>query len=567
MAMRSEDPGQPPPDLDAVPGPVPPPAPGPAPVPGAPEVPLAGGGPRRLHVLSPVFFASRHALRLWPLAVLVAARRQFWLLVLGALVLLAWSTLEWLRRTYELEGGALRLEEGVVARKLRAVPFDRIQQVELVRKPLHRLLGVASLRVETAGGGTAAEVDLDVVTLEEARTLRASLLRAKAQVTGARGGAVGTGADTAGPPAAAGAPGDQAGAGAAGTAAGQVATGQPDAWADAEAPRAERMLLRLSLGEVMLAGITGSRAAAALVILGPISQATDWFPGLTDWLFARFDPEAVTPTTPAAFAAVAVLAVVVWLGLAAASSIVTDYGFTLARAGNDLVVRRGLLERREAVLPLGRLQVVRIEESLLRRALGLASIRIQSAGRTGGGDQTASRLAIPVLQRVQVNRVLEELLPGAAPVPRLLLPPPAARRRAVTRSVLTATVFIAAVGLSLWWLTSLGVLGVPAALAVLALPVLAVAVTIGLAAYRSLGHATREGFLYARVGVAIRVTTAVPVAKAQSGSVRTTPFQRRAGLATLHVDVAGGGPTPKVHDESEATATGLLQVVLGRRRR
>ena len=567
MAMRSEDPGQPPPDLDAVPGPVPPPAPGPAPVPGAPEVPLAGGGPRRLHVLSPVFFASRHALRLWPLAVLVAARRQFWLLVLGALVLLAWSTLEWLRRTYELEGGALRLEEGVVARKLRAVPFDRIQQVELVRKPLHRLLGVASLRVETAGGGTAAEVDLDVVTLEEARTLRASLLRAKAQVTGARGGAVGTGADTAGPPAAAGAPGDQAGAGAAGTPAGQVATGQPDAWADAEAPRAERMLLRLSLGEVMLAGITGARAAAALVILGPISQATDWFPGLTDWLFARFDPEAVTPTTPAAFAAVAVLAVVVWLGLAAASSIVTDYGFTLARAGNDLVVRRGLLERREAVLPLGRLQVVRIEESLLRRALGLASIRIQSAGRTGGGDQTASRLAIPVLQRVQVNRVLEELLPGAAPVPRLLLPPPAARRRAVTRSVLTATVFIAAVGLALWWLTSLGVLGVPAALAVLALPVLAVAVTIGLAAYRSLGHATREGFLYARVGVAIRVTTAVPVAKAQSGSVRTTPFQRRAGLATLHVDVAGGGPTPKVHDESEATATGLLQVVLGRRRR
>jgi putative membrane protein len=513
-----------------------------------PGVPLEGGGPRRLHVLSPVFFAARHALRLWPLAVLIAARRQLWLLVLGALVLLAWSTLEWLRRTYELEGGALRLEEGVLARKLRAVPFDRIQQVELVRKPLHRLLGVASLRVETAGGGAAAEVDLDVVTLEEARALRASLLRAKAQAGGAHGAA--------GLASPAGAPG--------GPAAGQVA-GRPAAGDEAEAPRAERVLLRLGLGEVMVAGITGSRAAAALVVLGPISQATDWFPGLTDWLFARFDPEAVTPTTPAAFAAVAVLAAVVWLGLAAASSIVTDYGFTLARAGNDLVVRRGLLERREAVLPLARLQVVRIEESLLRRALGLASIRIQSAGRTGGGDRTASRLAVPVLPRVQVNRVLEELLPGAAPVPRLLLPPPAARRRAVTRGVLTATLVMATVALPLWWLTSLDVLAVPAALAVLALPVLALAVAVGLAGYRNLGHATREGFLYARVGVAIRVTTAVPVAKAQSGSVRTTPFQRRAGLATLHVDVAGGGPTPKVHDESEATATGLLQVVLGRR--
>ena len=181
--MRSEDPG-----------------PGAVAGPGAPGGPLegGGGGPRRLHVLSPVFFAVGHAWRLWPLALLVAARRQFWLLVLGALVLLAWSTVEWLRRTYELEGGALRLEEGVLARKLRAVPFDRIQQVDLVRKPLHRLLGVATLRVETAGGGSAAEVDLDVVTLDEARALRASLLKAKARLTGAPAGqAAASGGDAA----------------------------------------------------------------------------------------------------------------------------------------------------------------------------------------------------------------------------------------------------------------------------------------------------------------------------------------------------------------------------------
>src|SRR5829696_87527 len=210
--MRSEDPG-----------------------PGAPGGLLgaAGGGPRRLHVLSPVFFAVGHAWRLWPLALLVAARRQFWLLVLGALVLLAWSTIEWLRRTYELESGALRLEEGVLARKLRAVPFDRIQQVDLVRKPLHRLLGVATLRVETAGGGSAAEVDLDVVTLDEARTLRSSLLQAKARLAGAPGGAA--------------APAGQAAAGR--PAGGPV--GGP-AGAEVAAPPAERVLLRLRLAEVML---------------------------------------------------------------------------------------------------------------------------------------------------------------------------------------------------------------------------------------------------------------------------------------------------------------------------
>src|SRR5829696_1919913 len=263
------------------------PSEGPGPGPGAalgPGVPVEGGGRRRLHVLSPVFFATGHALRLWPLGVLVAARRQFWLLAVGALVLLAWSTLEWLRRTYELEGGALRLEQGVLTRKLRVVLF---------RKPLHRLLGVATLRVETAGGGKGAEVDLDVVTLAEARDLRATLLRAKARAA-AKSAAAGSGAVAgsgawAGPGAAAGAVdgparpgsgsatlpvgGPPAPVGGSGAPAG-IGAGAPTG-ADLAAPPAERVLLRLGLGEVMLAGITGSRAAAALVVLGPISQASD----------------------------------------------------------------------------------------------------------------------------------------------------------------------------------------------------------------------------------------------------------------------------------------------------
>jgi putative membrane protein len=500
--------------------PSPPPAGEPA---SAQAVPPVDDRPRRLHVVSPLFFAAGHARRLWPVAIAVLAGRRLWLLVVGAVALLAWAALEWLRYTYRVEADALRIEEGVLARKLRVIPFDRIQQVDLIRKPLHRVLGMATLRVETAGGGGAAEVDLDVIPLAEAQALRSRLLRAKA--------------------------------GAAPVAAG----GEGAVAAPVQAAPPERALLRLSVGEVMLAGITGTRAAAVLVVLGPLSQLADWFPNLSDWVLRRFNPEAVAPTTPAAVLAVAVLAVAVWLGLAAASSIVTDYGFTLATAaGGDLVVRRGLLERREAVMPIARLQVVRIEESLLRRALGLASIRIQSAGRSGGSDESASRLTVPVLARSEVDRVLGELLPGADPLPALRTPPPAARRRSVVRGVLQSVPPIVAVGAVLWLL-----LRPPAAAGALLLVPLGV--LGGLAAYRNLGHARRDRFLYARRGVAIRVTTVVPVAKAQSGSVRSTPFQRRAGLANLHVDVAGGGPTPKVLDEAEATAEELLQVVLGRR--
>src|SRR5919201_4382137 len=156
---------------------------GPAAPQGDAPAPAAGGGwgrPRRLHPLSPVFFAAREARRLWPIVLLVFARRQLWLLVLAAGVLAAVVVLEWLRRTYPLGDAAMRIEEGVLARRRRLLPFDRIQQVDLVRKPLHRLLGVATLRVETAGGSGGSEADLEVIALAEAERLRATLLRARA---------------------------------------------------------------------------------------------------------------------------------------------------------------------------------------------------------------------------------------------------------------------------------------------------------------------------------------------------------------------------------------------------
>ena len=134
------------------------------------------GGPRRLHILSLVFFAGRHARRLWPLALLLAARRSSggcwpwgrWCCWPGAASSGCAGPTRW-------RAGPCGSRRRVLSCQLRAVLFGSIQQVDLVRKPLHRLLGVATLRVETAGGGRAAEVDLDVVTLAEAQALRASL--------------------------------------------------------------------------------------------------------------------------------------------------------------------------------------------------------------------------------------------------------------------------------------------------------------------------------------------------------------------------------------------------------
>ncbi len=54
---------------------------------------------------------------------------------------------------YRFTDGELIVRDGLLFRNLRKIPYERIHNVALVRNPLHRVLGVATVRIETAAGG------------------------------------------------------------------------------------------------------------------------------------------------------------------------------------------------------------------------------------------------------------------------------------------------------------------------------------------------------------------------------------------------------------------------------
>jgi hypothetical protein len=54
----------------------------------------------------------------------------------------------------------------------------------------------------------------------------------------------------------------------------------------------------------------------------------------------------------------------------------------------------------------------------------------------------------------------------------------------------------------------------------------------------------------------------MPLVKAQSTRVRASPMQRRAGLATCVVDLAGPGRRPRAVDVAVDTATGVATTVV-----
>lgn len=467
---------------------------------------------RRLHPLSPVLaLFDRNLLAPGVIALGSGSVR----ILIGALVVLGlFRALAWSRRTYMLDDGILRVTSGVLARNEQLVPCDRIQQVNLVQKLRHRLVGVASLRVEIAGGGRGTGVELDVLATADAVSLREALLAAKA------------GAFVA--PAGAGAPAVVEGG-----------AGPGPQWVPAAWP-----VVRLSNRQLVLAGLTGSELFVLFAFVASAMQLLGDAPGL----LPSSEGVAVGGVGPIVTVLLVVAFVVVWLGSAIATSVFRDAGYALDLVGDELHLGRGLLDRKEAVLPLARVQAVQITANPLRRALGCATIRVQSA--SAGTDQDDRRVSIPILPLAQLPAVLELLLPGSATVPAPVPPPPVARRRAVVR----ATWPVALVA------TLIAALAFPLGLAALLL--VPVAAAFGELAYRGLGHATGPAHLTTRSGAIVRRTVVVPMVRAQSARVRSSPLQRRVDLATCVVDIAGPGRRPAVVDVAKATADAVRERVV-----
>jgi putative membrane protein len=470
------------------------------------------GGLRRLHPLTPVFATVSSTRQVVTFAIATLALGGPRLLLVLALLQLGVQVLAWRRRSYAFDGEVLRIDSGLLSRSQELVPAHRIQQVTVVQKARHRVAGVAELRVETAGGGGGGPV-LEVVAAAEADRLRRALLAAKAATR-----------PSPRPPTA-----------------GEVGGGEaPAEWVPRPWP-----VLSLGHRQLAVAGLTGAELLVVFAAVASLLQVVDDLPG--GFLQRLRPPEAAL--SPAGLAVGLVVFVVVWLGSAVAASVLRDGGYTLTLLGDELHLRRGLLDRKEGVLPLERVQAVRVTASPLRRALGLVSLRFQSAGR--GTDREESRIDVPVLPGSDLDRVLDLAVPGSAPVPTLRSPPRPALRRALVRRLVPA-----------------GIVAVPLVVAgrvagaVVAGVVLVGAALWGVAAYRALGHAVDGGFLYARSGAVVRRLVVVPMGRAQSASVVRSPFQRPLGLATLQVDLAGPGRRPRVLDEAEEVASASLHRVV-----
>jgi putative membrane protein len=432
----------------------------------------------------------------------------------GAIVvaLVASAVLQYLSYRYRIGNDALSIRSGIFERTRREIPFARIHNVVVHQNLLHRLFGVAELRLESAGGDKP-EAEMRVLKLAQALELE-RLIR--------------QGGSEAAPT------GDQA-----------------------DTP-SDGVLLSLSLSELVRQGLISNRAM--VVVAAAIGAAYQLFPRRTTSDFIEEQGRHAfgyasqlqlgTLTMVATGLLLLAFALVLMRLLSVGLAIVQYYGFRLSEADRRLTVERGLFTRVRSSVARRRIQAWTLREGALHRLFKRRQLRVDiaSGGQQQEQDGRALKELAPLATPAACDGLLQHLLPQLQWPPTQWLP---VSTRGWWRLCLPALLLMSLLSALLLYETG----SAWGLLPLLWLPWSA------LKAHRQV---SRIGYNIDAQRVAIRGGwwnrwwRVAELDKLQALRLDRSPLDRRFGTATLTLDTAGAGGSPALQlrflEEAQARA-------------
>ncbi|GAB3389897.1 PH domain-containing protein [Lysobacter fragariae] len=428
-------------------------------------------------------------------------RNELWPLIgVGALALL--SVWRYYTYHYGVVDETLVVRSGLLERSLRVIPFARIHNVALQQSALHRLFGVAEVRLESAGG-EKPEAEMRVLKLSDALALDALVRRRGRAST----------ADT----------------------------------AAAEQAPAVQVLLQLPTSEVLRQGLVSNRGlvVAAAGVAGTWQFGGDKLASrlvqdfLQQWVekFNGYSTQQHFGAIQYALAGLLVVGTVMALlrVFSMLLALLQYHGFVLNEEGRRLTVERGLLGRWRTTSPRRRIQAWTLHEGLMHRLLRRRTLEVDTAGAGHGRNDQRRALhdIAPVASPATCDALIEHLLPrsGWSQLAWQSLP-----QRQWWRLMLfeTAAVVVAVPLLS--WQLELG-----------AYP-LALLLWLPWAAFKARHRLAHAAYVHdarlvgVREGWLRRHWRFAEIDKLQTLQLTRNPVDRRCGTATLWLDTAGANP-------------------------
>ncbi len=465
---------------------------------------------KRLHPLS-WFFAAAQAAKgfLVPILFFLFASGgeayELWAAVFIIPIALS-AVIRYVVFRYRLEKDELVVRDGILTRTERHIPYARIQNIDLIQNPLHRLINVALVRVETASG-QKPEAIIRVLSLDAVAEMRAHVFEGRTTID------------------------------------------------PADDSRASGVILQLPARELAKLGIVSNKGLVVVgAAVGALWQRNRWW-GDEDTIVDSYLGSAPQwlegfASRPALFVAlsllvVGILAVVLLRLFSVAWFLVQLYGFTLRQQKENLRAEYGLFNKISRNIPTPRIQTLITTESPLHRWFGRQSVELRTVG--GGGDdldiglegaapKAKSQWLAPMVPTQRVPELLTRVLPeveigGLAWEP---LAPLAWRRLFKRGLIIVSLITVPATLLFGVWAVAF------------VLPATAAAYVHSRLTIKHTGYSLTPWGVVFKSGWWDRTMKIVRYAKIQTVSQGESPFDRRNGMASIRIDTAGaekGGHT------------------------
>ncbi|MGH0426308.1 PH domain-containing protein [Bacillus pretiosus] len=410
----------------------------------------------------------------------------FWYLIPAAFGLLTvFSAFEkWYYTTYWVENNVLHVKQGLFVKKESYLNKERVQTINTSSNVLYQMLGLKKIQIETAGGGDDAEVSLAGITVEEATELIAMLneptLEVKAEETS------------------------------------EVV--------EKEIVTEEKQSTeyKLTWKEILLASVTSGQFGLLFSLIFFVYHQVDEY--IPKWIENGVKSYVMEHDVYGWIFMVAILIVLSWI-ISTIGYALKHGNFTVNRRNDEVRISQGLLEKKELVLKLHRIQGITIKESILRQPFGYCAVQVEVIQSKGMGDEKEKVTLHPIIRKDRVQQLLAHLqLPYELNTNIISLPKVALRRYLIDSFIFFAMLAIPLIGISIYFEKYFIMWAL--------IPLAILIFTLGYATFKTNGYSVNGEqitLVYRSVG---KYTGLVRRRHVQSMEKTQSYFQRRADLCT-----------------------------------
>ncbi|MBQ1440884.1 MAG: PH domain-containing protein [Clostridia bacterium] len=312
------------------------------------------------------------------------------LIVIGALVLVSLLILllcafVWRYTFISAEENTLIYESGKFIKRRVAIPFEKINTIDMGRNIFERMVGTCRLKIDTGAYSNRQEknnAELDLVfSLKEAEQIRSFIL-SRAELD---------------------------------SRAEDAETGKT-----AVAPKEPDWIIKAGMGDFVLYGLTSSSVwklfwALVAGVFFVVEIAQGFMELAIDYIapYAEWTAEALSRTNIALIILglliiylISALVSDVWTVIWAA---VRFYDFRVAREGRNVIVRYGLITVKNYTLQVRNIHALIIRQNVFQQILGRCSVEAVCMGF--GDEKSETALLFPIIKTGDLNRLLSVILP------------------------------------------------------------------------------------------------------------------------------------------------------------